>query len=95
MADFIPYSREFLRSCAHEDCPCCKGGGVAHGFGLYGRLCPCVHTCEFCMAPLPGDDDHFDEGYPIKYDGMPTCKVCRDKFAAEDAAELIPAASGL
>jgi hypothetical protein len=50
-----------------------------------------VHRCEFCAHPLPVDDDHFDEGLPLKYDGMPTCKRCREQFAAEDAPKLIVA----
>ncbi len=77
MSTPIPYSKEFLRSCASDSCPCCVGGGQALGFRLAGKLCPCVHRCAFCEAPLPVDDEHFDEGRPLTLEGLPACPACR------------------
>jgi len=88
--DFIPYSREFLRTCGSDSCPCCQGSGVAHGFGIYGRLCPCVFQCEWCLQPLPIDDEHFDEGHPRTYEGMPSCPACIARMRREDAQTCDP-----
>jgi hypothetical protein len=84
---FVPYSRELLASCADGACPCCCQTGVAHGFGLVGRLCPCVATCEFCGAPLPIGDECWDEGRPRTYEGLLACPWCRGAFAREDGPE--------
>lgn len=83
--DFIPYSYAFLASCGCDTCPCCAGAGIANGFRLHGRLCPCVVRCEFCDAPMPYDDDHFADGRPKRLDGLPACKDCRDRAASEAA----------
>jgi hypothetical protein len=68
-----------LRACASDACPCCCGSGIAKGFGIAGKRCPCVTTCAFCEAPLPINDENFDEGKPRRLDGLPACVSCREK----------------
>jgi hypothetical protein len=85
---------ELLAKCGHSSCPNCDGTGVAKGYGMAGQQCPCVSTCGYCDAPLPCDDEHYDEGRPIRYDGLPACPKCRAQFEAEDAQvdpQVLPA----
>lgn len=86
----IPYSREFLEKCS-RCCPQCNEHGyLVHRDEPMVRLCSWIARCEFCDALLPVDDDHFDEGRPRTYDGVPACPTCIAKYRREDAQTCDP-----
>ena len=86
----FPYSRELLAKC----CSCCPNCNE-HGYLIYReeprlRLCPHIARCEWCDALLPVDDEHFDEGRPRTYDGMPSCPACIARMRKEDSLTCDP-----
>ena len=44
-------------------------------------------TCGYCDQEVTEyNDDSYDEGHLIRWDGVPACPRCRATFAAQDAA---------